>query len=403
MIERFLKRYFVEGDLLVRLPGKDVLIGRKSEAEVPVKVRLASREVALRIARLRDLAVGEAYMNGALVMERGSIYDLLETITRNFKHHKRRKRFAGVRALFSRRPAHNRKSSRAHVAHHYDLSFDLYRRFLDEDMQYSCAYFPYPGASLEEAQAAKKRHIAAKLLIEPDSRILDIGCGWGGMALTLAEQFGAQVDGITLSREQLAVARRRAEARKLADRVRFRLADYRDVTDAYDRVVSVGMLEHVGPENYRTYFDTVARLLKADGVALIHTIGRADGPGKTSPWIEKYIFPGGYIPALSELAPAIEKSGLVITDIEVLRLHYADTLRAWRQRFAANRAEIAALHGERFARMWEFYLAGSEASFRVGASVVYQFQLAKRLDATPIRRDYITDFDRKGRREEARA
>lgn len=397
MIERFLKSYFVEGDLMIRLPDRDVIVGGKSAADVPVKVRLASYDVARRIARLRDLAVGEAYMNGALVMERGTIYDLLEVITRNFKHHKN-KRIAF--AFRSRR--HDRKSSRANVAHHYDLSYDLYRRFLDADMQYSCAYFPYPGASLEAAQAAKKRHIAAKLLIEPDARVLDIGSGWGGLALTLARDFEANVEGVTLSREQLAVSRRRAEDAKLEDRVRFRLTDYRDLTEPYDRIVSVGMLEHVGPENYQAFFDAVARLLNKGGVALIHSIGRLDGPRRTSPWIEKYIFPGGYIPALSELSAAIEKSGLVMTDVEVLRLHYADTIRAWRQRFATARTDIATLYGERFCRMWEFYLAGSEASFRVGSSVVYQFQLAKRIDAVPLRRDYITDFDRKGAREEAR-
>ena len=223
----------------------------------------------------------------------------------------------------------------------------------------------------------------------PGARVLDIGCGWGGLALTLAEDYGASVLGVTLSVEQLNTARDRARARALEGRAQFQLTDYRDVTEPFDRIVSVGMFEHVGVANYQTYFDAVARLLKPDGVALVHTIGRTDGPNVTSAWTAKYIFPGGYIPALSEIAPAIERAGLVVCDIEVLRLHYAQTLRAWRTRFMARRAEVAALYDERFCRMWEFYLAGSEASFRVGSSVVFQIQLAKRADAVPTRRDYL--------------
>lgn len=398
MIEQFVKRYFVEGDILIRLPGGvDVLCGAKSRSDAPVVVRVATAEAGLRIARNPDLALGEAFMDGDVVLERGSLYDLLEIITRNFRHHRRTGAWSRIKTAIAKQIAYAnpRAASQRNVAHHYDLSVDLYRRFLDADLQYSCAYFPYPGASLEEAQAAKKRHIAGKLLIEPGARVLDIGCGWGGLGLTLAGDFGAKVDGVTLSKEQLATAQARAAERGLAERARFELRDYRDVRERYDRVVSVGMLEHVGAPNFQAYFDTVARLLKDDGVALVHTIGRADGPGMTSAWTAKYIFPGGYIPALSELAPAIERAGFVISDIEVLRIHYADTLRAWRERFMAHREEIARLYDERFCRMWEFYLAGSEASFRVGSSVVYQFQLAKRLDVVPIRRDYITDFDRR--------
>jgi cyclopropane-fatty-acyl-phospholipid synthase len=275
------------------------------------------------------------------------------------------------------------------VAHHYDLSVAMYGAFLDDDLQYSCAYFPHEGVSLEEAQLAKKRLIAAKLLIHPGDRVLDIGCGWGGMGLTLAEEYGARVTGVTLSVEQLNLARDRALARGLSDAAHFEMKDYRDVEGPFDRIVSVGMFEHVGLDKYQTYYDSVARLLTDDGVALIHTIGRTSGPGATSPWTAKYIFPGGYIPALSEIIPHVERAGLVITDIEVLRLHYADTLRAWRERFMAQRSRMAALYDERFCRMWEFYLAGSEASFRYGTSVVYQLQLAKRIDAVPITRDYM--------------
>jgi cyclopropane-fatty-acyl-phospholipid synthase len=329
-------------------------------------------------------------MDGALRMERGSIYDLLEVIARNFKHHYAR----GPVADFKRGLDHwlhrnTRSLARRNVAHHYDLSLDLYRRFLDADLQYSCAYFARPDMSLEEAQRAKKAHIAAKLALSPGDRVLDIGCGWGGMGLTLADDYGADVTGVTLSVEQLNLARERAEERGLSERAHFLMQDYRDVDGAFDRVVSVGMFEHVGVGNFEEYFAAVADHLTDDGVALIHTIGRTGGPARTSAWTAKYIFPGGYIPALSEIVRAVEKVGLLITDIEVLRLHYAETLRAWRERFLAARDDIAKLYDERFCRMWEFYLAGSEASFRSGASVVFQLQLAKRVDALPITRDYI--------------
>jgi cyclopropane-fatty-acyl-phospholipid synthase len=242
---------------------------------------------------------------------------------------------------------------------------------------------------LEEAQAAKKRRLAAKLLLAPDLRVLDIGCGWGGLALTLAEDAGARVTGITLSQEQLAVAQARARTRRLADRIEFRLEDYRDVQGPFDRIVSVGMFEHVGTPNYQAYFDAIARLLDDEGVALIHAIGHADVAGTPPPWISKYIFPGGYIPALSEVLPAIERAGLWVTDIEILRLHYAETLKAWRTRFAAHREEIAALYDERFCRMWEFYLGISEVGFRHRGCMVFQIQLAKRVGAVPLTRDYM--------------
>jgi cyclopropane-fatty-acyl-phospholipid synthase len=278
------------------------------------------------------------------------------------------------------------------VAHHYDLNGRLYSLFLDRDRQYSCAYFRRGDETLEEAQLAKKRHIAAKLCLDrPDLRVLDIGSGWGGMALTLARDYGALVTGITLSREQLAAARERAALEGLEDRVNFELLDYRAVNQKFDRIVSVGMFEHVGVGYYQTFFDTVARNLTPDGIALLHAIGRSDGPGATNPWIDKYIFPGGYSPALSEVMPSVERSGLFATDIEILRLHYAETLRHWRWRFNANRDTIASIYDERFCRMFEFYLCGSELAFRRGGHMVFQIQLAARQDAVSLTRDYMHD------------
>ena len=280
------------------------------------------------------------------------------------------------------------------MAHHYDLNGRLYSLFLDRDRQYSCAYFPRGDETLEQAQIAKKRHIAAKLCLDrPDLTVLDIGSGWGGLALTLAREYGARVLGITLSTEQLTEARGRAAAEGLDDRVSFELLDYRALDRTFDRIVSVGMFEHVGVGHYREFFDTVARCLNPDGVALLHAIGRSDGPGFTNPWIAKYIFPGGYCPALSEVIPRVEQSGLIATDIEVLRLHYAETLRHWRRRLIANRDTIASLYDERFCRMFEFYLCGAEIAFRREGHMVFQIQLAHRQTAVPLTRDYITAFE----------
>ncbi|HVY86659.1 MAG TPA: cyclopropane-fatty-acyl-phospholipid synthase family protein [Caulobacterales bacterium] len=394
MLESFVRSFFKVGRLLVRLPGgKSVSIGGAGETDAPIIVRVRDKQTEWRILANVGLAIGEAYMDGGITFERGDIYDFLEIGVRNLRYQKKP---GGAVAALQRwiGTANARRAAKANVAHHYDLSGELYRFFLDADRQYSCAYFPQPDMSLEDAQRAKKVHLAAKLLLQPGQRVLDLGCGWGGLALTLAQEHGARVCGVTLSEEQFAVARRRASLAGVEDRAHFELRDYRDVAGQFDRIVSVGMFEHVGPPNYRAYFDTVARLLADDGVAVIHTIGRIDGPTPTSPWIAKYIFPGGYIPALSEIMPAVEQSGLVICDVEVLRLHYAETLKAWRERFAAHRDEVKALYDERFCRMWEFYLAGSEASFRTGGNVVFQLQLAKRNDVVPLTRDYITDFER---------
>jgi cyclopropane-fatty-acyl-phospholipid synthase len=392
-LQTYLQGVIREGDLLVRLPGgSEFQLGDGSGP--PLIASITSRLWAARIAAKPGLAVGEAYMDGGLRLEQGKIADFVDLIGRNAKFRKKKRRTPlGRWWRAMRREANERTAARRNVSHHYDLSDELYRRFLDEDMQYSCAYFARPDMSLEEAQAAKKRHIAAKLLLKPEQRVLDIGCGWGGMALTLAEEADVEVDGVTLSTEQLAVAQARAEARGLAGRARFSLTDYRDVEGPYDRIVSVGMFEHVGRPNFQAYFDGVARLLTDDGVALIHAIGRSEGPNFTNAWMDKYIFPGGYIPALSEVLPAVERAGLFVTDIEILRLHYAETLRHWRQRFAAHRAEVAALYDERFCRMWEFYLGISEMSFRHRGHMVFQMQLAKRIDTVPITRDYMGDAE----------
>jgi cyclopropane-fatty-acyl-phospholipid synthase len=393
MLQAYLAKTIREGDLAVRLPGGQLLHFGDGSGP-PVRVAIGSQAWALRIARNPALAVGEAYMDGGLVLEQGGIHDLVDLIGRNARYRPLKRAGPLARAWRDWRvQANARAAARRNVAHHYDLSVDFYRRFLDPDLQYSCAYFPHPGASLEQAQLAKKRHLAAKLLLRPDHRVLDIGCGWGGLALTLAQETGAVVDGVTLSTEQLATARARAASAGLADRARFSLTDYRDVAGPYDRIVSVGMFEHVGRPNFQTYFDQVARLLKDDGVAVIHSIGRAEGPNFTQPWVAKYIFPGGYIPALSETLAAVERSGLMVTDVEILRLHYAETLKAWRERFAANRAEVAALYDERFCRMWEFYLSISELAFRYRGHMVFQLQLAKRVDAVPLTRDYIGEAE----------
>ncbi|MAU60532.1 MAG: SAM-dependent methyltransferase [Parvibaculum sp.] len=366
----------------------------------PVTIRFHDKTVSTEIALNPYLKLGEAFMDGRLTIDKpATIYELLDLLTSNLGRN-----FAGpvfeiygaLRRMKRRIDQHNPVGkAEKNVAHHYDLDGGIYDLFLDRDKQYSCAYFQRPDMTLEEAQHAKKRHIAAKLGIEPGMRVLDIGCGWGGMALTLAEETGAEVVGVTLSHEQLKVAQRRAEERGLADKVEFRLQDYRLIKENFDRVVSVGMFEHVGVGHYREYFDGVTNLLTHDGVALIHTIGRLDGPGSTNPWIAKYIFPGGYIPALSEMSGVVERTGLFMTDVEILRLHYAETLREWRRRFMERRETAARIYDERFCRMWEFYLAGSETSFRNEGMVVFQMQLAKKIDTLPLTRDYMLEEERR--------
>ncbi|MGA9000346.1 MAG: cyclopropane-fatty-acyl-phospholipid synthase family protein [Pseudolabrys sp.] len=357
----------------------------------PVSVRFASRKAEWGILLDPELKFGESYMDGTFVVEEGTIADVLAIALGQKSEVPHWARLQGLlRYLWRRLGQFNpRPRARRNVAHHYDLDGRLYSLFLDADRQYSCAYFERPGQSLDDAQLAKKRHLTAKLMIKPDKRVLDIGCGWGGLGLYLAEVGGADVTGITLSHEQHAVANERAAEKGLKDRARFRLQDYRDVTGPFDRIVSVGMFEHVGVSHYDTFFQKSAQLLADEGVMVLHSIGRSEGPNVTSPWIAKYIFPGGYIPALSEVLPKIERAGLLVTDIEILRLHYAETLRHWRERFLAHREEAERIYDQRFVRMWEFYLAASEMSFREQNMMVMQIQLTKRQGVVPITRDYI--------------
>ncbi|WP_339913254.1 cyclopropane-fatty-acyl-phospholipid synthase family protein [uncultured Brevundimonas sp.] len=352
-------------------------------------VVIADPSTALSIALNPELAVGDAFMDGQLTIEGGDIYDFLLLAASQMSIHPMN---PGLLWRWKRRldQANDRLRARRNVHHHYDLTLDFYRLFLDGDLQYSCALFETPDATLEQAQVAKKRRLIDKLILRPDQRVLDIGCGWGGLGLSLAGA-GGRVTGVTLSTEQHTTARARAVAAGVADRVDFRLQDYRDLDGTFDRIISVGMFEHVGLPNYQEYFDTVARLLTPDGVAVIHAIGRRGPPSRTQPWIAKHVFPGGYIPSLSEVLPAIERSGLWVTDMEVLRLHYAETLKIWRERFLARRAEAVALYDERFCRMWEFYLASSEVGFRTLGHMVFQIQLTRRQDAVPLTRAYLCD------------
>ena len=344
------------------------------------------------------LKVGEAYMDGRLTVEAGTLYDFIDIAMRNTNA------LLGVKTQklldvlnYTLRWLHQHNpvgAAQQHVAHHYDLSRKLFEQFLDESMQYSCAYFPHPDATLAEAQQAKMRHIASKLLLQPGQRLLDIGCGWGGLGIYLAKTAGVQVTGVTLSKEQHEIACARVKAAGLEGQVEFKLQDYRLEPGRFDRIVSVGMFEHVGLKHFPEFFAKVEELLVPGGVALLHAIGRRDGPGHTNAWLRKYIFPGGYSPALSEVLPVVERTGLWVTDIEILRLHYAETIRHWRANFARNRDAIARLYDERFCRMWEFYLVGSELSFRYDHNMVFQMQLARGINAVPITRDYMFDWER---------
>ncbi len=366
-----------------------------------VTIRFHDRWTPTRIALNPSLGVGEAYMDGRMTIEEGGdIFAFLDLVVGNMRWERGSpfhvQRFPRLKQLISWLHQINpAERSQRNVAHHYDLSGKLYDLFLDKDRQYSCAYFPTGGEDLETAQLLKKAHIAAKLLLKPGQRVLDIGSGWGGLGLYLNRVAGVSVTGVTLSEEQHALSNERARAAGVADRVKFRMQDYRGLTEKFDRVVSVGMFEHVGAPHYDRFFGKLHDVLAEDGVALLHTIGRADGPGRTDPWTRKYIFPGGYVPSLSEIAPAIERAGLYITDLEVLRLHYARTLRHWYDRTRANRDQIIALYDERFLRMWEFYLAGAWTAFAHSGHVVFQFQLAKRQDAAPLSRDYMAEAERR--------
>jgi len=391
VLKTAMSRIIRHGTLSLRLPdGRTLSFG---SGDPVVSAKIHDWKTLRRLALNPDLALGEAYMDGALIVTQGNIYDFLALCLANIglgrghwlRRMQQRLRWVGRRFMMYNPVGRAQQN----VAHHYDLSDDLYDLFLDAERQYSCALYETPQDSLEEAQGRKMRHIAAKLRLEEGLKVLDIGSGWGGLALSLARAAGTDVTGVTLSVEQQRYAEARAAHEGLSNAVRFQLKDYRHETGQYDRIVSVGMFEHVGAGHYREYFAKLADLLKDDGVALVHTIGSVGEPAAPHPWISKYIFPGGYIPSLSEIAPEIEKSGLIVTDLEVLRLHYAETLKAWRERFMANRDKAVEIYDERFCRMWEFYLAACEAGFRHNGLVVFQFQLTKGVTVLPMTRDYI--------------
>ncbi len=387
-----MQRFVTTGTLrIIDADGKLHVYGTTPEPSVTV--RLTDPRLYKAIFFNPELRSGEAYMDGTLRIEEGTLRDLLLLYALNRSNLRAQPLQKLLRAASKKLRGFTQRNvaakARKNVAHHYDLSNELYRLFLDSDLQYSCAYFLSPEDSLETAQRNKLRHIAAKLSLKPGQKVLDIGSGWGGMAMYLAEAAHVDVTGVTLSVEQHELATKRARERGLSERVRFELKDYRDVTEKFDRIVSVGMFEHVGVGHYDEFFAKVSSLLTDDGVALLHSIGRKSGPGNTGPWMRKYIFPGAYAPALSETLTAIEGSGLWVTDIEILRLHYAETLLHWEQRFQKNREQIAALHDERFCRMWEFYLIGCEFGFRYGKQMIFQIQLAKNVHTLPRDRNYM--------------
>jgi cyclopropane-fatty-acyl-phospholipid synthase len=398
LLEATLQKLIKIGTLTVKFPdggSRSFGTGREPHAAMVIRTERAKRRLLLNPA----LALGELYMDGEIEPGPRGLFQTLDFLAMNSMEggsHPMDKLMEKVRWFRRKLDQLNYAArSKRNVAHHYDLDGRLYSLMLDDDRQYSCAYFPDGDETLEEAQLKKKRHIASKLRLDrPGREVLDIGCGWGGMALYLASEFGARVTGLTLSEEQLKEARVRAKEAQLEHMVNFELMDYRRWTRQVDRVVSVGMFEHVGVNHFQTYFDKIKSILRDDGVALIHAIGRADGPGSTNPWIAKYIFPGGYSPAISEVMSVVEKSGLWATDIEVLRLHYARTLEQWHHRFADNRGKLAKLYDERFCRMFEFYLIGSELAFRRMGHMNWQLQLTKNVSALPLARDYMLEAER---------
>lgn len=403
LLDVLLRRVVRTGDFIL-IDSQGMLHRYGDGAGSAVVARLVDKWLEPRLLLDPHLALGEAYMSGQLRMERGQIYDLLAILASNVQTRPLpywAAAFDAARFIMRRIMQFNPTArARRNVVHHYDIDGSIYDLFLDRDRQYSCAYFTN-GMGLDAAQVAKKRHLAAKLALQPGQRVLDIGSGWGGLGIYLAKSVGADVTGVTLSREQLNVSNQRAAREGLQQTVRFELNDYRAIGGQFDRIVSVGMFEHVGVNHYAAYFRKLGQLLADDGVALVHTIGRLEPPTATDPFLAKYIFPGGYIPALSEMVHRIERAGLIVADVEILRLHYAKTLRAWRKRFLANWDEAAAIRDETFCRMWEFYLSGSEAAFRYQRLIVFQVLLVKRIDALPLTRDYMMDAEQRLREQDA--
>ncbi|MFC3101184.1 cyclopropane-fatty-acyl-phospholipid synthase family protein [Altererythrobacter lauratis] len=405
LLDKLVARLLTQGTItLHHASGTSTTHGTPTPGFPDLALRLADTRVARDVLLDPRLGLGEAYMDGRFSVEGGDIMDFLSLVRANNPWEKKGRLAppSPLRALTGKvkaaiRAVNKPGSSRRNVAHHYDIGNALYRLMLDADhMQYSCAYFPRDNMTLEQAQEAKLAHIAAKLKLEPGLRVLDIGCGWGGMAIFLASRAGVTVHGITLSQEQLALAHERATAAGVADKVTFELVDYRDLAARevqYDRIVSVGMFEHVGVPQFETFFRACATMLKDDGVMLLHTIGRMGGPGRTDAFTDKWIFPGGYIPALSETVAASEKVRLIAADVEMLRLHYAKTIRHWYTRTLAHRDEIVALFDERFFRLWTFYLAGAATSFECGAMCNYQIQYVRNRHALPLTRGYIEESE----------
>jgi cyclopropane-fatty-acyl-phospholipid synthase len=393
MMSRFVKT----GQLtIIDVDDKPHVFGGHDDGPVAT-IKLHDKKLYRSLFFNPELKAGEAYMDGTLTMVDCTIRDFLTVFAMNAQNLRGQGHQKKLRAFYKKIKRFHQKNlksaARKNVEHHYDLSNDFYKLFLDDDMQYSCAYFSDPDMTLEQAQLAKKQHIAAKLNLEPAQRVLDIGCGWGGMAIFLAEHCDVHVTGVTLSTQQHALAVERVKAKGLQDKVDIRLQDYRELEGPFDRIVSVGMFEHVGVPHYLEFFSKVSELMAEDGCALIHSIGRRGGPGSTAAWIRKYIFPGGYSPAVSETVAEIEKSGMWITDMEILRLHYGETCLEWERRFQNNRDKVASMMDERFCRMWEFYLIVSEFSFRYSKNMNFQIQLTKKVDALPITRDYMGEAE----------
>ena len=392
-LTRFLENLIKEdGFVLIDANAKEYIIGKPKKIN-PIKIRLLDKSLHYKLLFLPDLYFGEAYANGSLVIENGTLTEFLDIAMKNIgrseinSFSKIIKKIKGTYRYFTN--FNLAYKSKKNVAHHYDISEKLYDLFLDKNRQYSCAYFKKNTDSLETAQNNKIDHIIKKLNLKPNQKVLDIGSGWGTLAIEIAKKSQCEVLGITLSENQLEYSNKKVKELNLENQVSYKLMDYRELDEKFDKIVSVGMFEHVGRKFYNTYFKKVSNLLKKDGIALIHTIGSIDSPRDPHPWISKYIFPGGYTPSLSEIVPSIEKSGLIISDVEVLRMHYSHTLRNWKERFLGKKEEVLAMFDEKFFRMWEFYLTGCEMAFKWGDQVVFQFQLSKELTSVPNTRDYI--------------
>ena len=392
-LARFLNKIFKKnGFILIDANGNQFIIGTPV-SEQPIKVKILDKKLHYKLLFHPDLYLGEAYTDGQIIIENGTLTDFLDLALMNIG----RSEFNIISYLINKFRGSYRyltnfnfiKKSKMNVSHHYDISDDLYDLFLDRKRQYSCAYFKNDDDSLEMAQNNKIQHIIKKLNIKPNQKILDIGCGWGSLAIDIAKSAQCEVTGITLSENQFNYCIKKAKELNLENQLTFKLMDYRELNDKFDRIVSVGMFEHVGRKFYNKFFKQIDKLLDKDGVSLIHTIGSVNPPRDPHPWITKYIFPGGYTPSLSEVTTPIEKAGLIVSDIEVLKLHYAHTLRHWKENCIKNKEKIINMFDEKFFRMWEFYLAGCEMAFKWGDQVVYQFQLTKNYTSTPVTRDYI--------------